>query len=187
MKFMPLLFVSLFAAVSLSAQQVDTTTKQQNRPYHHWANPLYLVNGVYTNGLNALEPKDITEVSVIKDSEGTKKYGDIADNGVILITTNKSMPAGVPLIKAAEDFCGQKLVGGIYMLDGRKVKADNINIIANAVKKIEISKKEDGICLNIITNVIEAPAALPSSPFKAKPGEIWIRGTASNNAPNNRD
>lgn len=195
MKFMPLLFVSLFAAVSLSAQQATPVSEPKQHPTHHAGNqPLFVVNGVYYNGSDfsdttALKPEDIQEITVLKDKDAAARFGEIADNGVILITTKTSRPAGISIAAAVEKFYGDKLSNAmLYAVDGRMVKPDGLKVQQDAVRKIEILKKESGLCVNIITHTGDAQPSLPqASPFKPKPGEIWIRGTASNSAPNNRD
>lgn len=53
------------------------------------SDPLYVVDGLPTNGLNSLDPRDIESVEVLKDAASAAIYGSRAANGVILITTKK--------------------------------------------------------------------------------------------------
>jgi TonB-linked SusC/RagA family outer membrane protein len=53
------------------------------------SDPLYVVDGLPTSGLNAFDPRDIESVEVLKDAAAAAIYGSRAANGVILITTKK--------------------------------------------------------------------------------------------------
>ncbi|MDH7462743.1 TonB-dependent receptor [Chitinophagaceae bacterium 26-R-25] len=54
----------------------------------HQPNPLYIVDGVRTDGTN-LNPQDVASVEVLKDASAAAIYGSAAAGGVILITTKK--------------------------------------------------------------------------------------------------
>lgn len=54
------------------------------------SSPLYVVDGVpYGAFVNAINPRDIESISVLKDAAATALYGSRAANGVIMITTKK--------------------------------------------------------------------------------------------------
>lgn len=55
--------------------------------------PLYVVDGVPTGGIEALNPNDIQSIEVLKDASAAAIYGSRAANGVVLIST-KSGQAG---------------------------------------------------------------------------------------------
>jgi TonB-dependent starch-binding outer membrane protein SusC len=57
--------------------------------------PLYVVDGFpITGDINAINPDEIEDISVLKDAASTSLYGSRAANGVVLITTKKGK-AGV--------------------------------------------------------------------------------------------
>lgn len=58
------------------------------------SDPLYVVDGLPTSGLNAFDPRDIESVEVLKDAASAAIYGSRAANGVILITTKKGAKSG---------------------------------------------------------------------------------------------
>ena len=61
--------------------------------------PLYIVDGVPTKeAMNSLAPSDIKSISVLKDAASAAIYGSRANNGVVLITTNKGSKKGDPKI-----------------------------------------------------------------------------------------
>lgn len=52
-------------------------------------NPLYVVDGMFLDNIDFLNPNDIGEMSVLKDASAAAIYGVRAANGVVLITTKK--------------------------------------------------------------------------------------------------
>ncbi|MCI1186715.1 TonB-dependent receptor [Hymenobacter sp. DH14] len=73
------------------------------------ANPLYVIDGLWTDNIRDLSPNDIESTTVLKDASSTAVYGSRGANGVILITTRKGQ-AGEPKIS----FGGYKGVESIY-------------------------------------------------------------------------
>ncbi|MFB6318827.1 SusC/RagA family TonB-linked outer membrane protein [Saccharicrinis sp. FJH54] len=53
------------------------------------ASPLYVVDGMYFDNIDFLNPSDIESVSVLKDASASAIYGVRAANGVVLVTTKK--------------------------------------------------------------------------------------------------
>lgn len=51
--------------------------------------PLYVVDGVPTGGINFVAPDDVESTTVLKDAAAASIYGARAANGVIVITTKK--------------------------------------------------------------------------------------------------
>ncbi|WP_420572879.1 SusC/RagA family TonB-linked outer membrane protein [Kordia sp.] len=52
------------------------------------ADPLYIVDGLFVDNMDYVNPKDIADISVLKDAAAAAIYGSRAANGVVLITTN---------------------------------------------------------------------------------------------------
>src|SRR5690606_4457660 len=50
-------------------------------------NPLYVVDGMFMDNIDFLNPNDIADMSVLKDASGAAIYGVRAANGVIIVTT----------------------------------------------------------------------------------------------------
>ncbi len=53
------------------------------------AEPLYIVDGIRTGGIDYLAPTDIESIEILKDAASAAIYGSDAANGVVLITTKK--------------------------------------------------------------------------------------------------
>ncbi|MEP5340201.1 MAG: TonB-dependent receptor [Algibacter sp.] len=51
--------------------------------------PLYVIDGIVSGGLNEINPNDIESIDVLKDASTAAIYGSRASNGVVLITTKK--------------------------------------------------------------------------------------------------
>jgi len=52
-------------------------------------NPLFVVDGIFVNDINFLNPNDIARMDVLKDASATAIYGSRGSNGVIIIETKK--------------------------------------------------------------------------------------------------
>src|SRR5690606_25008397 len=50
---------------------------------------LYVVDGVWYDDINFLNPADIANISILKDASSQSIYGIRAANGVVLVTTNR--------------------------------------------------------------------------------------------------
>jgi len=51
--------------------------------------PLFIVDGVPTDGINDINPNDVESMQVLKDAGAASIYGSRAANGVIIVTTKK--------------------------------------------------------------------------------------------------
>lgn len=60
--------------------------------------PIYVVDGLITDGINNLSPNDIESISVLKDGSAVAIYGARAAKGVILVTTKRGAGKGRPTI-----------------------------------------------------------------------------------------
>ena len=52
-------------------------------------NPLYIIDGMYSDATNDFNPSDIESIQILKDASAAAIYGSRAANGVIIITTKK--------------------------------------------------------------------------------------------------
>ena len=51
--------------------------------------PLYVVDGIYSDDINFLNPSDVQSIEILKDASATAIYGSRGANGVVLVTTKK--------------------------------------------------------------------------------------------------
>lgn len=63
------------------------------------ASPLYIVDGMYMNSIDHINPNDIASIDVLKEASSAAIYGSRAANGVIIVTTKEgSNTEGKPII-----------------------------------------------------------------------------------------
>lgn len=53
--------------------------------------PLYVVDGVFFDNINILNPADIEQMDILKDASATAIYGSRGANGVVIITTKEGI------------------------------------------------------------------------------------------------
>jgi len=84
------LIVLLVLSRAVSAQTADTT-KVVFRcvPSYNNNEPLYIVDDKISKSINDVNPNNILEISVLKDSTATATYGPEAINGVVIITNRR--------------------------------------------------------------------------------------------------
>lgn len=90
------------------------------------SNPLYVVDGMFVDNIDFLNPNDIADMSILKDASGAAIYGVRAANGVVIITTKKGRtnmktrvtyngfvglqtPVNVPRMASGEQFAAYAL------------------------------------------------------------------------------
>ena len=61
------------------------------------SNPLYIIDGLWTDNIRDLNPQDIASVNILKDASSTSIYGSRGANGVVIITTRRGR-SGKPAI-----------------------------------------------------------------------------------------
>ncbi len=66
--------------------------------YYASANPLYVVDGVWFDNVDFLNPADIESVNILKDASSEAIYGIKGANGVVLISTKKGTRNGRPVV-----------------------------------------------------------------------------------------
>ena len=63
------------------------------------AAPLYIVDGMYMDGIDHINPNDIESIDVLKDASSAAIYGSRAANGVVIVTTKEgSNTEGKPVV-----------------------------------------------------------------------------------------
>ncbi len=70
--------------------------------------PLFVVDGAITDGINFINPNDIESIEVLKDASAAAIYGSRAANGVVLVTTKRGK-SGRPEITFTTNFGIQNL------------------------------------------------------------------------------
>ncbi|MFN8206063.1 MAG: TonB-dependent receptor [Bacteroidales bacterium] len=89
-----------------------------------YANPLYVVDGVFMDNIDHISTSDIEDLTVLKDASAAAIYGVRAANGVILVTTKKGK-SGRPVV-SYESYLGLQVPVNIMPLANNKQYAELI-------------------------------------------------------------
>ena len=83
--------------------------------------PLYIVDGIFNDNIDYLNPNDIESIEVLKDPSSLAIFGIRGATGAIAITTKKAR-AGQTVINFNTTYGFKKLVDKIKMVDGSQFK-----------------------------------------------------------------
>ena len=83
--------------------------------------PLYVVDGIFNDNIDYLNPTDIESIEILKDPSSLAIFGVRGANGVIAITTKKGK-IGQTVINFNKSFGTKKLVDKIAMVDAAGFK-----------------------------------------------------------------
>lgn len=84
-------------------------------------NPLYVVDGIFTDNIDFLNPNDIESIEVLKDPSSLAIFGVKGASGVIAISTKRAR-AGQISINLSSNFGAKKLVDKIEMANADEFK-----------------------------------------------------------------
>ncbi|MBD1262356.1 TonB-dependent receptor [Maribacter polysiphoniae] len=70
--------------------------------------PLYVVDGVPTDGIDFLNPQDIAQIDILKDASSTAIYGSRGTNGVVIVTTKSGTSAKGGINISFDSYLGVK-------------------------------------------------------------------------------
>lgn len=83
----------------------------------NYANPLYVVDGVFVDNIDFLAAGDIEDLTVLKDASAAAIYGVRAANGVILVTTKKGR-SGKPSV-SYDGYYGMQVPVNVFPMAGK--------------------------------------------------------------------
>ena len=107
------------------------------------ASPLYIVDGMYMNSIDHINPNDIASIDVLKDASSAAIYGSRAANGVIIVTTKEgSNTEGKPIIDLSVNLGISTASKFLDMLDA-KVWAEVTTIARQAIGKPALDMATD--------------------------------------------
>ena len=79
--------------------------------------PLYVVDGLFNDNINFLNPEDIESMEILKDPSSLAIFGVRGANGVIIITTKKAKE-GQTLVNINTSFGFKKVVDKVDLVNG---------------------------------------------------------------------
>ena len=90
-----------------------------------YANPLYIVDGVFVDNIDFLNSNDIETLNVLKDASAAAIYGVRAANGVVLITTKKGTKGRTNI--TYDGYVGLQIPVNIMPLANREQYVEMVN------------------------------------------------------------
>ena len=115
--------------------------------------PLYLIDGVESSGLNGLNPNEIASVDILKDASSLAIYGQKASNGAVIITTKKGKKGEIKV--HYDSYYGQKFIQKkVKLADSYRFAYYN-NVAAGSTTYYDFDQPNNTDWLNEITQTGE--------------------------------
>ena len=92
--------------------------------------PLYIVDGLFNDNINFLNPEDIESMEILKDPSSLAIFGVRGANGVIIITTKKAKE-GQTLVNINTSFGFKKVVDKVKLVNGDQFRELYTEQLAN--------------------------------------------------------
>ncbi|GAA3647467.1 SusC/RagA family TonB-linked outer membrane protein [Flavivirga jejuensis] len=83
--------------------------------------PLYVIDGIVSGGINEINPNDIESIDVLKDASTAAIYGSRASNGVVLITTKRGK-AGITRVTLDSYLSSQSVPKKLDLLNSDQLR-----------------------------------------------------------------
>ncbi|MBP1614311.1 MAG: TonB-linked outer membrane protein, SusC/RagA family [Bacteroidetes bacterium] len=84
-------------------------------------NPLYVVDGIVTSGIDFLNPADIERIDVLKDASSTAIYGSRGSNGVVIVQTKGAASVKSKMTVSYDGYYGVRKIARVPdFMDGRE-------------------------------------------------------------------
>ncbi|TDH19728.1 TonB-dependent receptor [Segetibacter sp. 3557_3] len=88
------------------------------------ANPLYIIDGMYSDPNTTVNPDDVATIQVLKDASAAAIYGSRAANGVIIITTKRGKEGDMK-VNVSSRYSISQLPKRYDMMNGNEFVATN--------------------------------------------------------------
>ena len=99
------------------------------------SSPLYVIDGIYMDNMDFINPNDIESINVLKDASASAIYGSRAANGVVLITTKSGEDSqGIPTFNFSANVGVASPAKYMDMLDAK-----------GAAEVINLARKNSGL------------------------------------------
>ena len=85
-------------------------------------NPLFVIDGLFTDNMDFLNPADIESVQILKDASAAAIYGSRAANGVVIIKTKSGDGATGIFVDVETSVGTQSLIKSLDWVSGRICK-----------------------------------------------------------------
>lgn len=99
--------VQITSTTGRLGDEYDITIRGKNS-LNEDAKPLYIVDGVASDGIDYLNPQDIARIDILKDASSTAIYGSRGSNGVVIVTTKSGATAKKGVSVTLDSYYGIK-------------------------------------------------------------------------------
>lgn len=156
MKFRQLAFTfAVFASTSLAAQSTEQVVLSEGED-----SPIVVLDGreITQQELTALDPSEISEISILKGEQATQRFGEKGANGVILVTSVVNgkeqvlISDSVPAEKAVAKTEGEVKMSipndyaGLVILDGKESSIEALRALnPTLIDQMQIHKSQDAM------------------------------------------
>ncbi len=144
--------IFLFAVLALSTVINNPLSAQENSTSKFNTKndkaTMYIVDGKEIDSftLGNIKPDDIESMKVFKGNDAVEKYGTRAKNGVVVITTKKSVKSKKTTSFALNSNNVSHKPDPIYFVDGKETNKSNLDKInPNTIESMSVFKGEDAI------------------------------------------
>jgi len=135
--------------------------------------PVFLLNSriIVGGGLAKVNPQDIADIYVYRDTNVPAKWRSLATNGILTITLKPHVKAKFKTESLAAIGRGLKLRGKVsYQLEGLPLEDLSLRVATADIARLDTQPTDNGTVVNIHL-VVPPPVVHP-------PGTILIRGTS---------
>ena len=139
-------------------------------------NPLFVIDGLFTDNMDFLNPADIESVQILKDASAAAIYGSRAANGVVIIKTKSGDGATGIFVDVETSIGTQSLIKSLDWVSGPEYAKfrNEMSDLGGQDRLPGFNEKYDGTTSTIVEDYAISDAPVSNSSFRV------YGGTASN-------
>lgn len=136
------------------------------------AAPLYIVDGMYMDGIDHINPNDIASIDVLKDASSAAIYGSRAANGVVIVTTKEgSNTEGKPIVDFSANIGVSSPTKYLDLLDAQGwAKVTTVSREAAGMQPLEMAQDLASKPNNDWQDIMFSPALMQNYNLSVKGG-----------------
>jgi hypothetical protein len=164
----------------IRTQRVVTpaATAPQDRP--SFPEPVYIINGRYIGGSDALvkiNPQQVAKIEIYKQGQGPTQWRSLTTPGIVSLTL-KAKPNVKWKAKSLSAIKRRlRLHGPVqFELNGASIQDESLQIVTEAVAGFDVTRATPDTAAKTVVNIRLVP--YKPAPHSYPPGTIMIRGLA---------
>ncbi|MEO7975902.1 SusC/RagA family TonB-linked outer membrane protein [Flavobacterium sp.] len=117
------------------------------------SNPLFVIDGVFSDNMDFLNPQDISRMDILKDASSTAIYGSRGSNGVVIVTTKSGSTAKSGLTVSFDSYVGSKEVARLpKLMSGAEFAKFNVDAFIFS-SRLSANTPDTATNLSIVRNL----------------------------------